>query len=111
MRKLSRLAALGLSGILALGLAACGGGMAVVADGRSWVGGASYRRFDGLARRRNDEREGTCFGGRMGRDRLHHAVAVHDDGPDPASMPAELRLTNRGLVDCTTFEFVDLVVE
>ena len=29
----------------------------------------------------------------------------------PLACLPELRLTNRGLVDCTTFEFVDLVVE
>ena len=29
----------------------------------------------------------------------------------PLACLPELRLTNRGLVDCTTFELVDLVVE
>lgn len=28
----------------------------------------------------------------------------------PLACLPELRLTNRGLVDCTTFQFVDLVV-
>lgn len=36
---------------------------------------------------------------------------VHDDGADTVACLPELRLTNRGLVDCTKFEFADLVVE
>ena len=49
--------------------------------------GASHCRPHGRAARRGDEREGACPRADLGRDRLHHALPLHDDGPDPAGLP------------------------
>ena len=93
-------------------LAACGGGMAVVADGE--VLGLVELPIAGLM---ND----------LGAQEMSERVHALEDAwaqigctmPSPfmtmaliplACLP-ELRLTNRGLVDCTTFQFTDLFVE
>lgn len=93
-------------------LAQCGGGMVVVADGE--ILGLVELPIAGLM---ND----------LGAEEMSAKVHVLEDAwakigctmPSPfmtmaliplACLP-ELRLTNRGLVDCTTFQFVDLVVE
>ena len=92
-------------------LIACGGGMVVVADGE--VLGLVELPIAGLM---NDR----------GAEEMSQNVHVLEDAwakigctmPSPfmtmaliplACLP-ELRLTNRGLVDCTTFQFVDLFV-
>ena len=93
-------------------LAACGGGMAVVADGE--VLGLVELPIAGLM----DSLDAVTMSEKV--HALEGAWAeIGCTMPSPfmtmaliplACLP-ELRLTNRGLVDCTTFEFVDLVVE
>ncbi len=93
-------------------LAECGGGMAVVADGE--VLGLVELPIAGLM---ND------LGAAEMSEKVHALEQTWADigctMPSPfmtmaliplACLP-ELRLTNRGLVDCTTFQFVDLAVE
>lgn len=67
----------------------CGGGMVAVADGK--VLGLAKLPIAGLM---NDE----------------SAEEMAADVATLACLP-DLRLTNRGLVDCRTFQFVPLVVE
>ena len=89
----------------------CGGGMVVVADGE--VLGLVELPIAGLM---ND------LGAKEMSEKVHHLEGTWEKigctMPSPfmtmaliplACLP-ELRLTNRGLVDCTTFEFVDLFV-
>ncbi len=93
-------------------LAECGGGMVVVADGE--VLGLVELPIAGLM---ND------LGAAEMSEKVHAIEQTWADigctMPSPfmtmaliplACLP-ELRLTNRGLVDCTTFQFVDLAVE
>lgn len=93
-------------------LAACGGGMVVVADGK--VLGLVELPIAGLM----DTLDAATMS-----EKVHQLektwAEIGCTMPSPfmtmaliplACLP-ELRLTNRGLVDCTTFEFVELVVE
>lgn len=63
------------------------GGMAVVADSEG-LGLVELPIAGLMDARRGNEREGAFPGGCLGRDRLHHAIPVHDDGPDPSGLPA-----------------------
>ncbi len=93
-------------------LAKCGGGMVVVADGE--VLGLVELPIAGLM---ND------LGAVEMSEKVHSVeqawAEIGCTMPSPfmtmaliplACLP-ELRLTNRGLVDCTTFQFVDLIIE
>lgn len=93
-------------------LAACGGGMAVVADGE--VLGLVELPIAGLmnalpaeemsAKVHALEQTWAEIGCTMPSPFMTMALI-------PLACLPELRLTNRGLVDCTTFEFVELMVE
>ena len=90
----------------------CGGGMVAVADGK--VLGCTPLPIAGLMNDKPAEEMATIVAG------LEEAwKQIGCDMPSPfmtmaliplACLP-ELRLTNRGLVDCRTFQFVPLVVE
>ena len=93
-------------------LIACGGGMAAVCDGK--VLGCVPLPIAGLMNSKPVEEMSDMVA------QLEKAwVEIGCDMPSPfmtmaliplACLP-ELRLTNRGLVDCTTFRFVDLIVD
>ncbi|MBR4078858.1 MAG: adenine deaminase, partial [Christensenellaceae bacterium] len=90
----------------------CGGGMAAVCDGK--VLGCVPLPIAGLMNSKPVEEMSAIVA------QLEKAwIEIGCDMPSPfmtmaliplACLP-ELRLTNRGLVDCTKFEFVDLIVE
>lgn len=70
-------------------LAEVGGGMVVVADGRgARPRGAAPRRPHERPGRPRYEREGASSGKDLGRDRLYHALPLHDHGAHPARLSA-----------------------